>query len=161
MGFNPCCPGSIPSTRPGGSWAWWSAIVSILVVLDLSHRRFNAELAPLYDDLFQSLLSWIYPIDENQEKQLIVDYKFQSLLSWIYPIDTLDPPCNRQSRSVSILVVLDLSHRLRGFVLCHSVDRSFNPCCPGSIPSTPLHEPHSPPARPVSILVVLDLSHRR
>jgi len=68
---------------------WWRHrnLVSILVVVDLAHRRGEVAMTSAKTAVFQSLLSWISPIGGRYERQ------------------------RGDGFIVSILVVVDLAHR--------------------------------------------------
>ena len=160
--FNPCCPGSIPSTGGRCGRSVPSECVSILVVLDLSHRPGTGVARSHVEMEFQSLLSWIYPIDTKMSCWTPSGRsRFQSLLSWIYPIDaakTIGPGGEEMFQSL-LSWIYPIDRRPKPSAQAER--RCFNPCCPGSIPSTPQSQHGALDRRLVSILVVLDLSHRQ
>ena len=206
--FNPCCRGSVSLPLPILrhkrvisrfqsllSWICLTAEsqmkrlgrvgrVSILVVVDLSHCPRDRFHLSADDFWFQSLLSWIcltacfesvsssdHPTCFNPCCRGSVSLPVSDSPSWVARVSVsilvvvdLSHCLGIRSRSistmvVSILVVVDLSHCQFWLMPMLNLLHCFNPCCRGSV-SLPglLHQLHRLHML-VLILVVVDLSH--
>ena len=110
--FNPCCLGSVSSTREILHLCILPFLVSILVVLDQSLRRYSSDVV-----VPNASVSILVVLDQS-----------------LRPCDRGRSPVS--ARRVSILVVLDQSLRPGEARLDRLTDGSFNPCCLGSVSST-------------------------
>jgi len=111
---------------------------------------------------FQSLLSWISPIGvANDVLGIVRRERFNPCCRGSRPSAGCAPGREAGAGVVSILVVVDLAHRLWLSPSLSVAMLSFNPCCRGSRPSAWHLLPDSGRPAVVSILVVVDLAHRR
>jgi len=119
-----------------GPWSRYRCRVSILVVVDLAHRRVDSAAGGHHWRVSILVVVDLAHRPGVRSPIAVAQVGFQSLLSWISPIGQAVADCPDWGDIVSILVVVDLAHR----------------------PPNPDDRGHR--IRRVSILVVVDLAHR-
>ena len=85
------------------------AQVSILVILDVALEPGRLAPEPRTCCWFQSLLSWMLPLNLQVCGPIHPLQGFQSLLSWMLPLNQIQDQVEATARYVSILVILDVA----------------------------------------------------
>ncbi len=161
-GFNPCCDGTDSSTLPPHCRTSMSVDVSILVVMERTHRPDQAPGAiPGVH-----AVSILVVMERTHRRPGARRNTWRSCC--------FNPCCDGTDSStrseasrktgpylVSILVVMERTHRQWRRVQWGRSWGCFNPCCDGTDSSTPAPGPCRPRACAVSILVVMERTHRR
>ena len=185
-GFNPCCDGTDSSTPTGGqpgcptggvsilvvmerthrpsprcTVALRRGAVSILVVMERTHRRSRSLLTGRAHTSFNPCCDGT----DSSTRSHTMPHRLQHGVSILVVMERTHRlgavPFDSHELEVSILVVMERTHRPSSATSRPSWPRCFNPCCDGTDSSTAYPGRCRPPRGEVSILVVMERTHRQ